>query len=70
MEIDEPGDDHQGDDEIYNTWEVRWAAEEEFQKTPVVEPFPSIKARVPIANIHAVLKYKLYKRDLVNLDNP
>ena len=35
-----------------------------------MEQFPSIDTGAPIANIRCVPKYKLYQKDLANLDNP
>jgi hypothetical protein len=70
MDIDEPEDEGQDEGELYRDREVRCAVEEEFQKTPIVEPFPSIEAGTPIANVCHIPKYKSYQRDLVNSDNP
>ncbi|KAF8487819.1 hypothetical protein F5888DRAFT_1796512 [Russula emetica] len=50
--------------------EVRWAAEEAFRKTPVVEAFPSAKAGAPIANIQALPRYDSYRTCLKDPDNP
>ncbi|KAF8500501.1 hypothetical protein F5888DRAFT_1793628 [Russula emetica] len=50
--------------------EVRWAAEEAFRKTPVVEAFPSAKAGAPIANIQALPRYNSYRTCLKDPDNP
>jgi hypothetical protein len=49
-------DDQQEEPHVRQAQEVRWAAEEEFRKTPVVERFPSTEAGAPIANVHADLK--------------
>lgn len=62
----ELGDDQQ---EVNHARNVRWAAEEEFRKVPVVEPFPSNAAGAPIANVQAVPKYESYQKDLKN-DSP
>jgi hypothetical protein len=63
----ELGDDQQ--EEVNQARNVRWAAEEEFRKVPVVESFPSNAAGAPIANVQAVPKYESYQKDLKN-DNP
>ena len=63
----ELGDDQQ--EEVNQARDVRWAAEEEFQRAPVVVSFPSNAAGAPIANVNAVLKYESYQNDLVDLDN-
>jgi hypothetical protein len=74
IQDDEPGlglgDDQQREHEVHQAREVRWAAEEEFRKVPVVVPFPSTKAGAPIANICAVPKYETYQKDLSDLNNP
>jgi hypothetical protein len=71
---DEPGlglgDDQQGEHEVHRAREVRWAAEEEFRKATVVEPFPSITAGAPIAKVYGVPKYEKYQKGLTDLDNP
>ena len=64
----ELGDDQQED--VNQARNVRWAAEEEFRKVPVVELFPSKAAGAPIANVNAVPKYESYQSDLKDLDNP
>jgi hypothetical protein len=60
MDVDDSGDDQQGELGPYQAQEARWAVENKFQKIPVVEPFSSIAARAPIANVCAVLKYESY----------
>ena len=73
--LDEPrfglgdGDDQQEEPHVHRAREVRWAAEEEFRKAPVVVPFPSTKAGAPIANDRAVPEYDSYQKDLNNQDN-
>ena len=62
-------DDQQEEPHVHRAREVRWAAEEEFRKVPVVVPFPSTKAEAPIVNDHAVPEYDSYQKDLNNQDN-
>lgn len=69
MDIDEPDND-EDEDELYQSQEVRWAAEEEFQKTPIMEPFPSMNAGAPIANVCCIPKYESYQKDLTDSKNP
>ncbi|KAI0244899.1 hypothetical protein BJV78DRAFT_1290549 [Lactifluus subvellereus] len=61
MGEDEP-EVHQGEDELYGAQEARWAAEEAFRKTPVVEPFLSIEAGAHIAHIHTIPKCYTFPR--------
>jgi hypothetical protein len=49
-------DDQQEEPHVRRAQEVRWAAEEEFRKTPVVGGFPSTEAGAPIANVRADAK--------------
>jgi hypothetical protein len=80
MEVDiqdEPGlglgddqSDQQAENEVHPAREVRWAAEEEFRKVPVVVPFPSAIAGAPIADVRALPRYETYQKNLVDLDNP
>lgn len=68
--LDKPGNDQEVENDLSQAQGVRWAAEEEFQKTSVVEAFPSARAGTSIPNIQALLRYNLYKTCLNNSDNP
>jgi hypothetical protein len=74
MDVDDPDlepESNQGEgNDLYQAREVRWAAEEAFRKTPVVEAFPSAKAGTPIANTQSLPRYDSYKTYLKNPDNP
>jgi hypothetical protein len=70
MDIDEPKSDQDLEDDLYQAWEVRWAAEEAFRKTPIVEVFPLSKAGAPITNIQDTPGYDSYKTCLNDSDNP
>ena len=71
MDIDESEGDEGAEIDLFQSREVRWAAEEAFRKTPFVEAFPSVKAGSPIsANIQVRPRYDSYKMRLTNSDNP
>jgi hypothetical protein len=70
MVVDEPENDLEEENDLHQAREVRWAAEEAFRKTPVVEAFPSAEAGTPIANTQALPRYDSYKTYLKNPDNP
>jgi hypothetical protein len=70
MDVDEPENNQEVENDLHQAREVRWAAEEAFRKTPVVEAFPSAEAGAPIADIQALPRYDSYKTCLKNSDNP
>jgi hypothetical protein len=70
MDVDEPENNQEVGNDLCQAREVRWAAEEAFRKTPVVETFPSAKAGAPIANIQALPRYDSYMTCLKDPDNP
>jgi hypothetical protein len=73
MDVNEPEKNQELEDDLHEgdeAWEIRWAAEEAFRKTPVVQVFPSAKAGAPITNIQALPRYDSYKMGLKRPDNP